>query len=173
MIVARRHKIAAALLAAVALSAGAALRLNAAAGQGKPGAPDAQTAGAQTAGAQAAGAQSIAGGKGRFYEMRTYHCAEGKLEDLHNRFRNHTNKLFKKHGIEMVGYWTPADAPASKNTLVFILAYPSREAREQRWNAFANDPEWVKAKAESERNGPLVTKVDQVYMNPTDYSPSK
>ena len=120
-----------------------------------------------------AAASPNAGGQGRFYEMRTYHVNEGKLEDLHNRFRNHTNKLFKKHGIEMVGYWTPADAPASKNTLVFILAYPSRQAREQSWNAFANDPEWVKAKADSERNGPLVTKVDQLFMNPTDYSPSK
>lgn len=112
-------------------------------------------------------------GKGRYFEMRTYHCADGKLEALHNRFREHTNRLFKKHGIEMIGYWTPADEPASKNTLVFLLAYPSREARDKSWDAFGNDPEWKKAKAESERDGPLVTKVDQLFMNPTDYSPLK
>jgi hypothetical protein len=118
-------------------------------------------------------AASDASGKGRFYEMRTYHVNEGKLEVLHNRFRNHTNALFKKHGIEMVGYWTPADEPASKNTLVFILAYPSREEQKKRWNAFASDPEWIKAKADSEKNGALVGKVDQLFLTPTDYSPSK
>ncbi len=121
--------------------------------------------------AQAARARSSAGG--RYFEMRTYHAAEGKLEDLHNRFRNHTNRLFRKHGIEMVGYWTPANEPASKNTLVFILAYPSREAREKSWNGFTNDPEWKKAAAESEKNGKLVAKAEQVFMNPTDYSPVK
>ena len=118
-------------------------------------------------------AASTAGGQGRFYEMRTYHCNEGKLEDLHNRFRNHTNRLFKKHGIEMVGYWMPADEPASKNTLVFILAYPSREEQKKRWQAFIDDPEWKKAAAESEKNGKLVGKVDQLFMTPTDYSPAK
>jgi hypothetical protein len=129
--------------------------------------------------AQAAQARSRAGGTGRYFEMRTYHAAEGKLEDLHNRFRNHTNRLFRKHGIEMVGYWTVTEAPggkagsASKDTLVFILAYPSRDERDKRWNAFANDPEWKKAKDESEKNGALVTKVEQVFMNPTDYSPIK
>lgn len=118
-------------------------------------------------------AAASADAKGRYYEMRTYTTAEGKLEDLHNRFRNHTNRLFKKHGIEMVGYWTPADEAKSKSTLVFILAYPSREEREKRWQAFANDPEWKKAAAESERNGKIVVKVEQLFMNPTDYSPAK
>ena len=163
MFMMKRGKLVAAVAAAVLLSAGVALRLAAAEEQEKPATSDAQQA----------RAQSSAGGKGRFYEMRTYHCAEGKLEDLHNRFRNHTNRLFKKHGIEMIGYWTPADAPASKNTLVFLLAYPSREARERSWNTFTTDPEWTKAKADSERNGPLVTKVDQLFLNPTDYSPAK
>lgn len=126
-------------------------------------------------GEKATQAAASAGGSatGRYYEMRTYTTADGKLEDLHNRFRNHTNRLFKKHGIEMVGYWTPADEAKSKNTLVFILAYPSREERDKRWNAFANDPEWKKAAAESERNGKLVVKVEQLFMNPTDYSPAK
>ncbi|HZN64483.1 MAG TPA: NIPSNAP family protein [Tepidisphaeraceae bacterium] len=129
--------------------------------------------------AQQAQSRSSGSAGGRYFEMRTYHAAEGKLEDLHNRFRNHTNRLFKKHGIEMVGYWTVTEAPgaasgsASKDTLVFILAYPSREERDKRWNAFADDPEWKKAKDESEKKGVLVTKVEQVFMNPTDYSPIK
>ena len=159
----RKSKVGAALAAAVVLCAAAAVRLSAANQQEKePTAEDAQAAGAQSS-----------GGRGRCYEMRTYHCAPGKLEHLHNRFRNHTNRLFKKHGIEMIGYWTPADEPASKNTLVFILAYPTREAREKSSNAFINDPEWKKAAAESERNGRIVTKVDQLFMNPTDYSPAR
>jgi hypothetical protein len=116
---------------------------------------------------------AAASSPGRFFEMRTYHTAEGKLEALHDRFRNHTNRLFKKHGIEMIGYWTPADEPGKSNTLVFLLAYPSREAREKSWQSFGNDPEWKKAAAESEKDGKLVTKVDQVFMNPTDYSPTK
>ena len=109
-------------------------------------------------------------GKGRYYEMRIYTANEGKLEALHRRFREHTNRLFTRHGIEMVGYWTRADQP---NTLVFILAYPSKAERDTRWNAFASDPAWKKAKDESEKNGALVSKVEQVFMNPTDYSPVK
>ena len=109
----------------------------------------------------------------RFFELRTYHAAEGKLDALHARFRDHTNALFTKHGITMIGYWTPADGDAAKKTLVYILAYPSREAREASWKAFQADPDWVKAKTESEVNGKLVDKVDSVYLNPTDYSPLK
>jgi hypothetical protein len=75
--------------------------------------------------------------------------------------------------MELVGYWTPADSPESSNTLVYILAYPSREAREASWKAFREDPAWVKAKEESERDGVLVQKVDSKFMNPTDYSPIK
>jgi hypothetical protein len=110
----------------------------------------------------------------RFFEMRTYVAPEGKLDALHARFRDHTNKLFAKHGIELVGYWTPADEDkGAKNTLVYILAYPSREAREASWKAFQADPEWQKAKAESEKGGKLVEKVVSVYLKPTDYSPIK
>jgi hypothetical protein len=141
--------------------------------------PAADEKASQDADAQPAQARSAGSAGSRYFEMRTYHAAEGKLEDLHNRFRNHTNRLFKKHGIEMVGYWTVTEAPgakpgnAPKDTLVFILAYPSRDERDKRWNAFANDPEWKKAKDESEKNGALVTKAEQVFMNPTDYSPIK
>lgn len=108
---------------------------------------------------------------GRFFELRVYHTNPGKLDALNTRFRDHTNKLFKKHGMEMIAYWTPADSPDSENTLVYILAYPSREAREASWKAFREDPAWIKAKEESERDGVLVQKVDSTFLNPTDYSP--
>src|SRR6187397_3194376 len=68
---------------------------------------------------------------GRLFEMRTYVANDGKMADLHKRFREHTNKLFVKHGMELVGYWTPAEGDESKNTLVYILAYPDRESREK------------------------------------------
>ncbi len=110
---------------------------------------------------------------GRFFELRTYTAAEGKLEALHARFRDHTNALFVKHGMTLIGYWTPADAPRSKNALIYILSYPDREAREKSWKEFQDDPDWKQAKAESEKDGKLVDKVDSVYMNPTDYSPIK
>lgn len=111
---------------------------------------------------------------GRYFEMRTYHAAPGKLEALHDRFRDHTLRLFDKHGIESVAYWTSAAAEGKPaDTLVFILAYKDKEARESAWKAFGEDPDWVKAKAASEKNGPLVQKVDQVFMTPTDYSPLK
>ena len=118
----------------------------------------------------AAASSSASAGKGRFFEMRTYYANEGKADALDARFRDHTNKLFQKHGIDLVGYWHPVDKP---NVLVYILAYPSREAREQSWKDFNNDPEWKAAKAKSEENGGLVGKVDQVFMTPTDYSPIK
>ena len=107
----------------------------------------------------------------RYFEMRTYHVAEGKMEALHARFRDHTNELFQKHGIELVGYWNPADEAEKDKKLIFIIAYPDQASRDKLWNAFASDPEWVKAKAESEKDGVLVEKADQVFMNPTDYSP--
>ena len=110
----------------------------------------------------------------RFFELRTYTAAPGKLEALHKRFREHTNELFKKHGMTMVGYWTPADAPRNKDTLIYILAFPDRDAREKAWKEFRADPDWVKAKAESEKDGPLLAhNPESVFMNPTDYSPIK
>src|SRR4051812_2370455 len=108
--------------------------------------------------------------KDRYFEMRTYHTNAGKMDALNARFRDHTNRLFQKHGIEMVGYWQPVD---QRDTLIYILAYPNREAREASWKAFQDDADWKTAKAESERGGTLVAKVDQVFMTPTDYSPIK
>ncbi len=111
--------------------------------------------------------------KPRLFEMRTYTAPEGKLDALNARFRDHTNRLFVKHGMALVGYWTPVDGPESKNTLVYILAYPSKDAREASWKAFRADPEWQAAAAASEKNGKLVEKVEIKYLTATDYSPIK
>ena len=111
--------------------------------------------------------------KERVFEMRTYIAAPGKLDDLNARFRDHTNKLFKKHGMELIGYWTPTADPAAKNTLIYILAYPSKDVADKAWKAFRDDPEWKKVVQETEANGKLVEKVESVYMKPTDYSPIK
>jgi hypothetical protein len=111
--------------------------------------------------------------KERVFEMRTYIAAPGKLDDLNARFRNHTNKLFVKHGMELIGYWTPTAEPGSKNTLIYILAFPSKDAADKSWKAFRDDPEWKKVVQQTEANGKLVEKVESVYMKPTDYSPIK
>ena len=113
---------------------------------------------------------------GRVFELRTYHAAPGKLEALHARFRDHTDAIFKKHDMVVVGYWVPIDGTtgaAVGNTLVYILAYPSLEARKAAWEAFGKDPDWVSARTESEKDGKLVERVDSVFLSPTDYSPIK
>ena len=128
---------------------------------------------AMLAGAQAP--PSTAKG-GRVFEMRTYYASPGKLEALHARFRDHTTKLFEKHGMTNVGYWVPIDGQtgtASGNTLVYILSYPSLEARKKSWDDFQNDPEWKSVKETSEKDGKLVDKVDSVFLSPTDYSAIK
>jgi hypothetical protein len=110
----------------------------------------------------------------RTFELRTYYANPGKLEELHARFRNHTIALFKKHGMTIVGFWAPtAPADAAANTLVYVLAYPSDEAKAAAWKAFESDPEWVAARDASERNGKLVAKVESVTMKATDYSDLK
>lgn len=110
----------------------------------------------------------------RCFEMRTYYCAPDKLEALHARFRDHTNKLFVKHGMQLVGYWVPMNKDKKyENKLVYMLAYPSREARDKSWKEFGADPEWIKARNESEANGKIVEKVESVFMTATDYSPIK
>ena len=111
--------------------------------------------------------------RGRVYELRTYTAPEGKLGDLQARFRNHTVKLFEKHGITNVGYFVPQDAPLSQNTLIYVLAHKDREAAKQNWAAFQKDPEWVKARTASEVNGRLTTQVVSVFMDPTDFSQMK
>jgi hypothetical protein len=92
---------------------------------------------------------------------------------LHKRFRDHTRRIFDRHGMKSIGYWTPQDEPNSQNTLIYILEHPSREAAKKNWAEFAADPEWQKVSAESQVNGRIVSKVDSVFMEATDYSPIK
>ena len=106
----------------------------------------------------------------RCFEMRTYFAAPGKLDALHKRFREHTCALFEKHGMTNIGYWTPLENPDTK--LVYVLAYPSREARETSWKAFMADPDWQAAYKASETDGKLVAKVESSFLNATDFSPA-
>jgi hypothetical protein len=112
-------------------------------------------------------------GDRRVFELRTYTAPEGKLPELQARFRNHTVRIFNKHHMTSVGYWVPQDAPNSQNTLIYLLAHPSREAAKKNWADFQADPEWQKVSAESQVNGRIVSKVESVFMDPTDYSPIK
>lgn len=105
----------------------------------------------------------------RVFEMRTYYAAPGKLDALIERFQKHTTKLFKKHGMENIGYWLPAHN--DQNQIVYVLAYPSMEAREASWKAFGADPKWKKVQQASEANGKIVAKVESVFMRATDFSP--
>lgn len=110
---------------------------------------------------------------GMIYELRTYTTPEGKLPNLLARFRDHTTALFEKHGMQNIGYWVPADGPKSSNTLIYVLAHRNREAAKASWDAFRADPDWVKARTESEANGKIVDKVESVFMTPTDFSKLK
>lgn len=105
------------------------------------------------------------------YELRIYHAAAGKLGELLARFRGHTIKIFDRHGMKSVAYWTPVDEPDKSNTLIYILRHPSREAATANWKSFQDDPEWRSVKEKSEANGKLVDKVDSTYMALTDFSP--
>jgi hypothetical protein len=110
----------------------------------------------------------------RVFELRTYYTNEGKLTDLHKRFRDHTCRLLKQHGAELIGFWTPLDEKDGKGSkLIYLVAFPSREAAKTTWAEFQKDPEWQKVYKESHANGALVNKVDSVYMEPTDYSEMK
>jgi hypothetical protein len=109
----------------------------------------------------------------RVFELRTYTAPEGKLGELHARFRNHTLRIFERHGMTNVVYLKPLDAPLSDNTLVYLLAHPSREAAKANWAAFAADPEWKKVASESQVTGRILSKVESVFLEAADYSPMK
>jgi hypothetical protein len=108
--------------------------------------------------------------KPRLFEIRTYTTEPGKMDALNARFRDHTTKLFEKHGMTNIGYWTPAEGPRSKDTLIYVLAHDSKEAAQKSWDGFRNDPEWQKARSASEAAGPIVRKVESQLVKPTDYS---
>jgi hypothetical protein len=105
------------------------------------------------------------------YELRIYHAAPGKLAELLARFRDHTVKLFDRHGMKSVAYWTPIDEPQKSNTLIYILQHPSREEAAANWKSFQDDPEWKSVHEKSEVNGKLVDKVDSTFLALTDFSP--
>jgi hypothetical protein len=113
-------------------------------------------------------------GSARVFELRTYTASPGKLDALNARFRDHTIALFKKHGMEVVGFWEPLDKEAGAGEkLVYILSHQSRAAAEASWKSFRDDPEWIKLKADSEKDGVLTTKIESVFLAGTDYSPLK
>jgi hypothetical protein len=118
-------------------------------------------------------AAAFAQSGGPVYELRIYTATEGNLSKVVARFRDHTTKLFEKHGMENVGYWIPTDAPKSQNTLVYILRHKSRDAAKASWDAFRQDPDWIKARTASELSGKLVEKAESTFMSPTDFSKSK
>jgi hypothetical protein len=105
------------------------------------------------------------------HELRVYHALPGKLGDLLARFRDHTTKLFERHGIKNVAYWTPLNDPEKSNTLIYLLQHPSREAAVANWKSFQDDPEWKSVRDKSEENGKLVEKIDSTFLVLTDFSP--
>ena len=109
----------------------------------------------------------------RVFEMRIYYAHPGKMKALHDRFANHTIKLFQKHGMTLVGFWVPTDGKAAEEKLVYIMAYPSKEAADKSWAAFRADKDWHAARDASEKEGPIVAKVESLYLNPVTYSPIK
>jgi hypothetical protein len=104
------------------------------------------------------------------FELRIYHCAQGRLSALHKRFEDVTLRLWKKHGIEAVGFWTTLVGP-SNQTLTFMLQWESLAARERIWNAFTSDPEWLSSRARHDAEAPIVARVENQLLEPTDYSP--
>ena len=110
----------------------------------------------------------------RVFELRTYTTNPGKLPNLQARFRDHTMRIFEKHGMSNVGYWTPQDAPNSANTLIYIISHPSREAAANNWKEFGGDSEWQEVARASQVDGQILAqRPDSVFMDATDYSPMK
>jgi hypothetical protein len=110
----------------------------------------------------------------RVFELRTYTAAPGKMENLEARFRDHTLRLFAKHGLQAIGgYYIPQEAPLSENTIIYVLVHESREAADRNWKAFQSDPEWIKARDASIADGPITTSVTRMWLDPADFSPVK
>jgi hypothetical protein len=106
------------------------------------------------------------------YELRTYTVLPGRMPAMLARFRDHTTRLFEKHGMRNIGYWTP-QGPEAETKLIYLLAHDSKEAADKSWQAFRDDPEWMKAKDDSEKDGKIVEKAESVYLSPTDFSKLK
>jgi hypothetical protein len=108
----------------------------------------------------------------KVYELRTYTTLPGRMPALLARFRDHTMRLFEKHGMHNIGYWQPQGADG-ENRLIYLLAHDSKEAADKSWQAFRDDPDWKTAKEASERDGKIVEKAESVYLDPTDFSQLK
>ena len=108
----------------------------------------------------------------KVYELRTYHTNEGKLTALQTRFREHTHGIFTRLGMKVIAYWVPTKEPEASNTLIYIIEHDSEEDAKQKWQTFINDPEWVKAYQASITEGALVSSIDVVFMQKTDFSPN-
>jgi hypothetical protein len=131
------------------------------------------TAVSSTEGSASPSAATVPVGASQVFEMRTYTTAAGKLDALNARFRDHTMRLFEKHGMVNIGYWIPQDSARSKNTLIYVIAHPSRELASKHWAEFVADPEWQRVAAASEANGKILVKIESVFMTATDYSQIK
>jgi hypothetical protein len=115
--------------------------------------------------------RSVQAATPRFYELRVYTTYDGKYPDILKRFREHTTAIFEKHGMTNIGYWNAVDAPQKDKVLYYLMAYPSREAREKSWKEFGADPEWKAVQSKSEEGGKIVQHVDSTFLEPTDFSP--
>lgn len=113
---------------------------------------------------------SAAEKESRLFELRIYYAAKGKLDNLNARFRDHTVKLFEKHGMTNIGYWVPIENPDER--LIYVIAHKDLESRNKSFAAFVADPEWKKAAAESEKDGKIVDRIDYFFMTATDFSPA-
>src|SRR6185295_2364727 len=98
----------------------------------------------------------------RVFELRTYYITQGRMDAINARFRDHTTRLFQKHGMEVIGYWT--DSKEGTNKLIYILAHKSKPAANASWKAFSADPEWKKVAAETEKGGKSLEKFERVWM---------
>lgn len=107
----------------------------------------------------------------QIFELRTYFAYPGRMPALLARFRDHTCRLFRKHGMTIVGFWNPVDADDGARRLIYLLSYSDQAAANKAWDAFRADPEWQTAKAESERDAPIVEKIESLFLAPTDFSP--
>lgn len=116
---------------------------------------------------------SLAQDAGKVFELRTYTATPGNLDNLHARFRDHTTRIFAKHGMKVIAYWTPTDPEKADDTIIYVLEHVSRAAADAAWRAFGQDPEWAKVAEESNANGPILAGVVREYMKTTDYSPMK
>ena len=110
---------------------------------------------------------------GKVFELRTYTATPGNLDNLHARFRDHTTRIFGKHGMKVVGYWSPTSEEETDDTLIYIREHASQEAADASWRAFGQDPEWQEVAAASNANGNILAGIERKYMVATDYSPMK